>query len=304
MYHDLTLREGSHAIRHRLTLPMIEKYCKFAEDAGIQVIEVGHGNGLGGQALHSDIEMIRTARTHLKNTKLSVHIIPGIATLTRDIIPAVHAGVDIFRVASHCKEASLTKDLIEYLCHHDTYVIGVLMMVAQCSRHELLEQATLMKTWGAKAIVIMDSSGSLMPRDVHKRILTLMELDIPIGFHGHNNLQLAVANSLAARDAGASIIDVTLHGFGAGAGNTPLEIMETICPSGSVDIDKVMKFCEESPFRAPTFRPMHVLTAWYRIFSGLDVQIREQAWECSMSVPELIKKMSEQDSRHTGTPCT
>jgi len=299
MYHDLTLRDGSHAIRHRLTLPMIEKYCKFAEDAGIHVIEVGHGNGLGassltiGESLHSDIEMIRVARTHLKNTKLSVHIISGFATLTKDIIPAMSAGVDIFRVASHCKEASLTKSHIEYLCQHDKYVIGVLMMAALCSRHELLEQATLMKSWGAKAIVIMDSTGSMMPRDVHKRISTLMDLEIPVGFHGHNNLQLAVANSMAAMDAGASIIDVTIHGFGAGAGNTPLEIMETIRPSGSVNIDTVMQFCEESPFHAPSFKPMHVLTAWYRIFSGFDVHIRDKAWKYSVSIAALIKKLAE-----------
>ena len=139
MYHDLTLRDGSHAISHQITEQMIIDHCIFAEEAGIEVIEVGHGNGLGasslliGESLLNDYEMIKIARTHLKKTKLSVHVIPGLATIKRDIDIAISLGVDIFRIASHCTEASLTKSHIEYLSCKGKTVYGVLMMSASCS---------------------------------------------------------------------------------------------------------------------------------------------------------------------------
>ena len=115
MFHDLTLRDGSHAISHQLTEEMIKTHCIFAEDAGIDVVEVGHGNGMGassiliGKSLLTDYEMISIARKYLKNTKLSVHIIPGVATIKRDIDQAISLGVDIFRIASHCTESTITK---------------------------------------------------------------------------------------------------------------------------------------------------------------------------------------------------
>lgn len=299
MYHDLTLRDGSHALRHRLTLETIEKYCKFAEDAGIAVVEVGHGNGLGasslsiGESLHTDIDMLRVARKNLKRTKLSVHIIPGVATLHRDIAPAVAAGVDIFRVASHCKEASMTKSHIEYLSSRGKYVLGVMMMTAMSSPQELFVEAAKMKTYGACGIVMMDSTGSFLPDDVTERVLCLRSLGIPIGFHGHNNLQLAVANSMAALNAGASFIDVTLRGFGAGAGNTSLEVMEHLHPSG-LDLNKIFDFCGKSPeFFAPVCSPLNILTARCRLFSGFDKHILDASRQYSVSMPRLVEKLAE-----------
>ena len=209
MFHDLTLRDGSHAIAHQLTEEMIKEHCIFAEDAGIEVIEVGHGNGLGassiliGESLLTDFDMITIAKRYLKKTKLSVHIIPGLATINRDIDPAIELGVDIFRIASHCSEASLTKTHIEYLSAKGKTVYGVLMMSATCSIDKLYEEACKMKSYGALAIIIMDSSGSFKPKDVSERINALIKLKIPIGFHGHNNLYLAVANSMAAIESGA-----------------------------------------------------------------------------------------------------
>ena len=296
MYHDLTLRDGSHAVRHKLSLDTIEKYCTFAEDAGVKVVEVGHGNGLGasslliGESLHSDYEMLRVARKHLKQTKLSVHIIPGMATISKDIDPAIEIGVDIFRVASHCSEATLTKSHIEYLHSKGKYVIGVLMMASKCSVRTLLEEATKMKTFGASAIVIMDSTGSFLPLDVYNRIKTLCTLEVPIGFHGHNNMHLAVANSLAAIEAGASIIDVTLKGFGAGAGNTPLEVMETLKPSG-LDIQKIISHHDIFEFPSPVCKPVNLLTAKHNLFSGFEKHILEASTKYSVPIIELIASL-------------
>jgi len=300
MYHDLTLRDGSHAISHQITKQMIIDHCIFAEEAGIEVIEVGHGNGLGasslliGESLLNDYEMIKLARMHLKKTKLSVHIIPGLATIKRDIDIAISLGVDIFRIASHCTEASLTKNHIEYLSNKGKTVYGVLMMSATCSPEILFMEASKMKTYGAAAIIIMDSTGSFIPKDVSDRIQLLKKLEIPIGFHGHNNLYLAVANSLAAIESGASIIDVTLKGFGAGAGNTPLEIMAFLHESASIDKYKILKHCDNFTIPNPLCKPINILTSKYKLMSGFEKHIMKASEQCGISYIDLTTELGKQ----------
>ena len=295
-YHDLTLRDGSHAISHKLTIETIENHCNFAEKAGIEVVEVGHGNGIGassiiiGESLVSDLEMIQAARRHLKNTKISVHVIPGMATIKRDIDPIIDM-VDIFRVASHCTEATITKTHIEYLASKGKVVYGVLMMAALCSPTVLVEEALKMKSYGASAVIIMDSSGSFFPDDVTKRINALTVLTIPIGFHGHNNMHLAVANSLAAIKTGASIIDVTAKGFGAGAGNTPLEIMEAVFPT-NLDIEFVHKYANDFPYDHPTIKLVNILTAIYKLFSGFEKCILSMCEKYNISLVKLVEAIS------------
>ena len=301
MYHDLTLRDGSHAISHKLTKEMIEEYCIFAENAGIEVIEVGHGNGIGassiliGESSLSDYEMISIAKKHLKNTKLSIHIIPGLATINKDINQAIELGVDIFRVACHCTEATITKTHIEYLSKKGKMVYGVLMMSASCSPEILYNEANKMKSYGANAIIIMDSSGSYKPTDVSERIKLLISLGIPIGFHAHNNLHLAVANSLAAIESGASIIDVTLRGFGAGAGNTPLEVMAFLHESKSLNKDKILEFCDNFKIPAPICKPINILTSKYKLFSGFEKHIIIASNKYNVSYIKLINEIGKQD---------
>jgi len=300
MYHDLTLRDGSHAISHKLTEEAIEEYCKFAEEAGIEVIEVGHGNGLGassiliGESLLSDYDMISIAKRHLKKTKLSVHIIPGLATINRDIDSAIELGVDIFRVASHCTEASLTKAHIEHLRNKEKTVYGVLMMSASCSVEKLVEEANKMKSYGAMAIIIMDSTGSYIPCEVSERMTALKKMGIPIGFHGHNNLHLAVANSIAAIDSGADIIDVTLRGFGAGAGNTPLEIMAFLRESKSIDKNKILEYCDKFNMHVPLCKPINILTSKYKLFGGFEKHILKACEKYNISYIKLIDEISKQ----------
>lgn len=301
MYHDLTLRDGSHAIGHKLTEEMIINYCKFAEDAGIEVIEIGHGNGLGassiliGESLLTDYEMITIAKKYLKNTKLSVHIIPGFATINRDIDIAIELEVDIFRIASHCTEASITKNHIEYLSSKGKIVYGVLMMSSLCTLDVLYDEACKMKSYGAMAIIIMDSTGSYVPKDVSERISSLVKLEIPIGFHGHNNLNLAVANSLAAIESGATIIDVTLRGFGAGAGNTPLEIMAFLHESKYIDKNKILEYCDNSKIPIPICKPINILTSKYKIMSGFEKHILKASSQYNISYIKLIEEISKKN---------
>jgi 4-hydroxy 2-oxovalerate aldolase len=285
---DSSLRDGNHSVKHTISLDSIEKYCKFAELAGIQVIEVGHGNGLGasslliGQSLYTDTEVLTTARKHLKNTKLGIHIIPGIATVEKDIKNAINIGVDVFRVATHCTEATLSRSHIEYLKSQNKTVLGVLMMSALTNTQTLVENAKHMEEYGAEAIIIMDSTGTYLPKDVTERITALKNsLNIEVGFHAHNNLGCAVANSLAAVEAGATYIDACIRGFGAGAGNAPLEILIPVLEKSNFDLgidfkqviveaDNVMDYLMPV---VPITTPVNVLTGLNRLFSGFEKPI-------------------------------
>jgi 4-hydroxy 2-oxovalerate aldolase len=229
---DPTLRDGSHACSHQITEEQLLAYAKSADETGVDYIEVGHGNGLGasslqlGENLIEEKRMLQLARSVIKNSKLSVHVMPGFATIEKEIKQAMEIGVDLFRVGSHCTEADITMRHINYVRAQGKEVWGILMMTHLASKEVLLEEAQKMQSYGAKAIVLMDSAGQFLPLDVASKVGHLVSnLLVPVGFHAHNNLGLSVANSLTAINAGATIIDATACGFGAGAGNTPIELM-------------------------------------------------------------------------------
>jgi 4-hydroxy 2-oxovalerate aldolase len=284
---DSSLRDGNHSVKHTVSLDSIQRYCEFADRAGIPIVEVGHGNGLSasslliGKAVNSDTEMLTTARKSLKTSKLGIHSIPGLSTLD-DIKHALDCGVDIVRVATHCTEATLSKPHIEHLSKTGNVVYGVLMMSALITADELVEQAKIMESYGATGVIIMDSTGSYLPGDVEERIIKLKNaLRISIGFHAHNNLGCAVANSLKAAECGAEFIDVCIRGFGAGAGNAPLEIMIPVLEQSGFKVgidfketikeaDKVMSYLVPSQ---PVSAPINVLTGLKRLFSGFEKPI-------------------------------
>lgn len=282
---DSSLRDGNHAVKHTITLDSIKKYCQFADDAGIPIVEVGHGNGLGasslliGQSPFTDKQMLSTARENLKKSKLGIHTIPGIATIKKDIEPAIELGVDVFRVATHCTEATLSKSHIEYLKNKGKEVFGVLMMSALADTKTLAQNALTMQEYGADAIIIMDSTGTYLPSDVKERMDELSyTLDIDFGFHAHDNLGLATANSLVAAQCGAKYIDACIRGFGAGAGNAHLEMLIPVLEKAEFDIDidfkkviieadNVMNYLVPT---APISTPVNVLTGLNRLFSGFE----------------------------------
>tara|TARA_R110002050_G_scaffold122349_4_gene240906 strand:+ start:1800 stop:2798 length:999 start_codon:yes stop_codon:yes gene_type:complete len=282
---DSSLRDGNHSVKHTINLDSIERYCQAADKAGIPIVEVGHGNGLGassiliGPATHTDAEMLNTARKNLPNSKLGVHVIPGLATVEKDIKPAIDLGVDVFRIASHCTEATITKSHIDYLSKTNKQVIGVLMMTALASAKELLDNAQIMQDYGAQAIILMDSTGTYLPSDVEERVSLLVDvLDIPVGFHAHNNLNYAIHNSIIAIQNGATYIDACIRGFGAGAGNAPLEILLPVLDKYgySVDInfnqiikeaDNVLDYLVP---KVPVSAPVNILTGLNKLFSGFE----------------------------------
>jgi 4-hydroxy 2-oxovalerate aldolase len=225
--------------------------------------------------------MLTTAKKYLNNSKLGIHTIPGLSTVD-DAKAAIDYGVDVFRVATHCTEATLSKSHIEYLASTNKEVYGVLMMSALITADELVEQAKIMESYGAQAIIIMDSTGTYLPSDVTERISKLKAYtNIKVGFHAHNNLGCAVANSLAAVEAGATMIDACIRGFGAGAGNAPLELVLPVFEKSGYstginfeetikEADKVMDYLVPE---APITTPINVLTGLTRLFSGFEKPI-------------------------------
>ena len=232
---DVSLRDGSHAVSHQLNEAQIIEYCEAIDNAGVDLVEVGHGNGLGasslqvGESLITDERMIKVARKHLKRTKLSIHVIPGFATIERDLKPAIDLGVDVFRIASHCTEADINERHIRFCKDEGKTVFGVLMMSHMVGKEILYEECLKMQNYGAEAAILMDSAGQSLPHDVREKITYLVEnLDIPVGFHGHNNMGMGIANAVEAVESGATIIDGSSRGFGAGAGNAQLEVIAAV----------------------------------------------------------------------------
>lgn len=300
---DPTLRDGNHAVRHQLSRESFIAYCKAAEDAGVPIVEVGHGNGLGassllvGECRLSDDEILSVSRANLKKSRLAIHVIPGFCTIKHDLAKAVDAGVDVFRIASHCTEADITDRHIAYIRQMGKEAFGVLMMSHMTSPTVLLEEAKKMESYGAEAIIIMDSAGAYFPSDVTERIATLVDgLSVPVGFHGHNNLGMAVINSVAAVNAGASIIDGTIRGFGAGAGNTQLEVLVAVFErmgfETGIDLYKILDAADiaEKEFNpvAPYISPLSIVSGLAGVFSGFAKPVGQAAKDYNVDARDIF----------------
>jgi 4-hydroxy 2-oxovalerate aldolase len=304
--YDVTLRDGNHALRHTLTSKFVQEYCKTADSSGVWAVEVGHGNGLGasshlvGKSTESDHDLLEAARENLKGTKLAVHSIPGFATIKRDIKPAISIGVDIFRIATHVTEADVSQKHIEYLADLGIDVQGVLMMSHMIDLAGLVKQVSLMKQYGAKTVVLMDSAGFFTPSEVSHRISAIKsELEIEIGFHAHNNLGLGVGNALAAISEGATVIDGASMGLGAGAGNAQLE---NIVAAGSREEkieSEIFRFLEMSklvetsyPDRLPRTTSSSTQSGLAGVFSGYAPQVQAISDELGLDSHILWREMA------------
>jgi 4-hydroxy 2-oxovalerate aldolase len=300
---DPTLRDGNHAISHKLTAPQIAEYCRFADQAKIPIVEVGHGNGLGasslqlGEAATSDFIALKTARENLQTSLLGIHVIPGFATIDKDLKTAIDIGVDVVRVASHCSEADITERHIKFARDAGKTVYGVLMMSHMLSANLLAEEAAKMESYGAEVIVFMDSSGHYLPGDVTERVKVLQTaINIPIGFHGHNNLGLAVANSIAAAEAGATVLDACARGFGAGAGNTQLEALVAVLHrmnyETGIDFYKLLDLADMAEKdimpSVPTISSVSIVSGLAGVFSGFLKPVKRIAQEFNIDPRDLF----------------
>jgi len=241
--HDMTLRDGMHPKRHQMTLDQMRSIAQGLDEAGVPLIEVTHGDGLGGSSVnygfpaHTDEEYLGAVIPLLKRAKVSALLIPGIGTV--DHLKMAHAlGVHTIRVATHCTEADVSEQHITLARKLEMDTVGFLMMSHMNSPAGLVKQAKLMEGYGANCIYITDSAGYMLPDDVKSRLSAVREALKPeteLGFHGHHNLAMGVANSLAAIECGANRIDAAAAGLGAGAGNTPLEVFIAVCDRMGID---------------------------------------------------------------------
>lgn len=252
---EVALRDGSHAIRHQYTIDQVQAVTKGLDEANVPYIEVSHGDGIGGSSVQygfsktSDIELIKAAKEETTNSKISVLLLPGIGTV-EDLKEAREAGADMVRVATHSTEADVSEQHIKAAKEMGMEVVGFLMMAHMVEPEKLLEQAKLMESYGADIVYATDSAGALLPNEVTERIELLVEnLNIEVGFHAHNNLGLAMANTLAAAEAGATFLDGSARALGAGAGNTQTEVMIGVLDKAGyetgVDLFKIMDVAED-----------------------------------------------------------
>ncbi|KLR58025.1 MULTISPECIES: 4-hydroxy-2-oxovalerate aldolase [unclassified Diaphorobacter] len=241
--HDMTLRDGMHPKRHLMTLEQMKSVAQGLDAAGVPLIEVTHGDGLGGASVnygfpaHSDEEYLGTVIPLMKQAKVSALLLPGIGTV--DHLKMAHGlGVHTIRVATHCTEADVSEQHITMARKLDMDTVGFLMMAHMNDAAGLVKQARLMEGYGANCIYVTDSAGYLLPDQVTERIAAVraaLKPETELGFHGHHNLAMGVANSIAAIQAGANRIDAAAAGLGAGAGNTPLEVLVAVLDRMGID---------------------------------------------------------------------
>lgn len=257
LLHDNCLRDGMHPKRHAISIEQMIAVATGLDEAGVPLIEVTHGDGLGGASVnygfpsHTDEEYLKAVIPKVKRARVSALLLPGIGTV-EDLKVAQACGVGTLRIATHCTEADVAEQHISFSRKLGLDTVGFLMMAHMNPPEKLAAQAKLMESYGANCVYCTDSAGYMLPNDVSQRVQAMKAVLRPeteVGFHGHHNLAMGIANSLAAVAAGATRIDGSAAGLGAGAGNTPLEVFNAVCHrmgiETGVDLMKLANVAED-----------------------------------------------------------
>lgn len=265
---DTTLRDGDHAMSHQFTVDHIRRVAQGLDEAGVPVIEVSHGDGLAGSSIQYGFSLepeeryIEAAAEVVQRAKLAFLLVPGIGT-RQDLKWAAERGATVARIATHCTEADISEQHIKAAKDLGLEVHTFLMMAHMVGPEKLAEQAKLMETYGADCVYVVDSAGALLTSETRERVRALREAlsdSVEVGFHAHNNLCLSVANTVAAIEEGATRVDGSTCGLGAGAGNTPTEALVAVLNKmgfeTGIDLFKLMDLAEDVVL--PIMRPHHV----------------------------------------------
>jgi 4-hydroxy 2-oxovalerate aldolase len=254
---DTCLRDGSHAVRHQLTTAQVEGIVAALDEAGVPVLEVAHGDGLGGSSFTygfsrtPERELISTAVATARRARIAALLLPGIGTAD-DLRAVAELGVSIIRIATHCTEADVSIQHFGVARELGLETVGFLMMSHSQPPAVLAEQARIMSDAGCQCVYVVDSAGALVPPWAFERVAAVrnaVDGAAQVGFHAHENLACGVANTLAAIAAGATQIDGSTRRMGAGAGNAPTEalaaVLEKLGVDTGIDVAKVADAAED-----------------------------------------------------------
>jgi 4-hydroxy 2-oxovalerate aldolase len=252
---DTSLRDGMHSVSHSFTAAQVGAVAAALDPTGVRLVEVSHGDGLGGSsfqygfAAETDLAYVDAAVAATERAAVAVLLLPGIGTIAM-LREAREHGAAAVRVATHCTEADISAQHIAWARENGMLTIGFLMMSHMLEPEQLAEQAALMESYGAEVVYAVDSAGALVPRGARERVQALRErLGVEVGFHAHNNLGCAIGNSLAAAEAGATWLDGSLRGLGAGSGNAATEVLATALTKAGepveVDVFALMDVAED-----------------------------------------------------------
>jgi 4-hydroxy 2-oxovalerate aldolase len=301
---DTTLRDGSHAMAHRFTEAQVRATVRALDRAGVPVIEVSHGDGLAGSSFNygfslvDELALIAAAVDEAGEARIACLLLPGVGTID-DMRAAAAAGARIVRVATHCTEADIAIQHFGLARELGLETVGFLMMSHSIDAPALARQARIMADAGAQCVYVVDSAGALLPHEAADRVAALaaeLGADAETGFHGHQNLSLGVANSLAAYEAGARQIDGSAAGLGAGAGNAPTELLvavfERVGVATGVDLAGVLAAAEEvvrpSMTRVPLADRSSIVLGYAGVYSSFLLHAERAAERYGVPAHEVL----------------
>ena len=306
---DSTLRDGSHAMAHRFTEEQVRLVVHALDGAGVEVIEVTHGDGLGGSSFNygfsavDDIALVAAAVDEATRAKIAVLMLPGLGTV-KDLRRAHDAGASVARVATHCTEADVSRQHFKAARDLGMETVGFLMLSHRASPEKLAEQARIMVDAGAECVYVVDSAGALVLGDAQERVQRVLDevgRDAQVGFHGHQNLSMGVANSVLAYQAGARQVDGALLALGAGAGNSPTEVLAATferlgVPTG-VDVQAALAAAEEivKPMvsRIPHMDRSSIVQGYAGVYSSFLLHAERAGERYGVPAHEILQRVGE-----------
>jgi len=306
---DSTLRDGSHAMAHRFTEEQVRLVVHALDGAGVEVIEVTHGDGLGGSSFNygfsavDDIQLVAAAVDEATRAKIAVLMLPGLGTV-KNLRQAFDAGASVARIATHCTEADVSRQHFKAARDLGMETVGFLMLSHRASPEKLAEQARIMVDAGAECVYVVDSAGALVLGDAQERVQKVLDeigREAQVGFHGHQNLSMGVANSVLAYQAGARQVDGALLALGAGAGNSPTEVLAATferlgVPTG-VDVASALAAAEEivKPMisRLPHMDRSSIVQGYAGVYSSFLLHAERAAERYGVPAHEILQRVGE-----------
>lgn len=306
---DTTLRDGSHAMAHRFTETQVRDTVRALDRAGVEVIEVTHGDGLGGSSFNygfsftDEMRLIAAAREEAKQAKIAVLLVPGIGTVD-DLKRARDHGADLVRVATHSTEADVSPQHFTAARDLGMETAGFLMMAHRVSPEVLAKQARIMVDAGCQAPYCTDSAGALLMHEARARFEALVAEvgdEAWVGYHGHQNLSFGVANSVIAHEAGVRYIDGSLCALGAGAGNSPTEVLAAVFDrlgiDTGLDVAALLDAAEDvvRPYltRWPKMDRNAVVQGWAGVYSSFLLHAEAAAERYKVPAPDILRRCGE-----------